>query len=254
VPSRLLCGDSRSYRIVKRGIDVVLSGAGLILLSPVLCVIAALVRLMTRGPALFRHVRQGVGGEEFSCLKFRTMIAGAEAMQAELKSQNEVDGPQFKIGRDPRLTRLGAWLRRYNIDELPQLINVFRGEMSLVGPRPSPDDENQYCPGWRRARLSVRPGITGLWQVLRLRDNVHSDFQEWIYYDLEYVRHRSLWLDWQILLYTPIAVFASRRLGGFSKRLARRGICVHSARLAREEGAALHRGPSPKVDVPANGP
>jgi lipopolysaccharide/colanic/teichoic acid biosynthesis glycosyltransferase len=109
---------------------------------------------------------------------------------------------------DPRSARIGHWLRRYNVDELPQLINVLRSDMSLVGPRPSPDHENQYCPAWRRARLSVRPGITRLWQVLRLREQSSSDFQDWSYYDIEYARHCSLWLDLQLLLHAPPAMFA----------------------------------------------
>ncbi len=221
--------DDRTYRFVKRSMDVVLSVTALILLLPLLSVVAALVKRTSRGPVLFGHRRQGLGGKEFQCLKFRTMIEGANAMQAQLQGNNEVDGRHFKMNKDPRLTRLGAWLARYNLDELPQLINVLRGEMSLVGPRPSPDDENQFCPGWRRARLSVRPGITGLWQILRLRNKPNSDFQEWIYYDTEYARHRSLWLDWQILLHTPLAIFAPSRLGRFARRLKRRGICMHSA-------------------------
>ncbi|MGB2987331.1 MAG: sugar transferase [Phycisphaerae bacterium] len=229
---------SSFYRFGKRSMDVILSALALILLSVPLLVVAALVKLTSRGPVLYGHKRQGLGGNEFRCLKFRTMIEGAEAMQDQMRGDNEVDGPQFKIAEDPRLTRLGAWLRRYNVDELPQLINVLKGEMSLVGPRPSPDDENQFCPGWRRARLSVRPGITGLWQVMRLRNQSESDFQEWIYYDLEYVQHRSLWLDWQLLLHTPLAMFASGRLGRFARCLQQRGICVHSARVRQDAPSA----------------
>ena len=152
-------------------------------------------------------------------------------MQLQLKALNEVDGPQFKISNDPRLTRFGSWIRRWNIDELPQLFNVLLGQMSLVGPRPSPDRENQYCPAWRRARLSTKPGITGLWQVLRLRDENTSDFQEWIYYDVEYARHRSFWLDLQILFYTFPAMVASRHVKRFAERLERTGVCPHSPRM-----------------------
>ncbi len=222
-----------AYRFVKRGIDIVFSSLALLLLSPLLLVVSILVKCTSRGPVFFAERRQGLRGREFQCLKFRTMIQGADALQTRLRERNEVDGPQFKIANDPRLTILGGWLRKFNIDELPQFFNVLRGDMSLVGPRPSPDRENQYCPGWRRARLSVRPGITGLWQVLRLRENEASDFQQWIYYDMEYVRHRSLWLDWQLLWHTPMAMFASSRLGRFARRLEQRGICVYSPRIRR---------------------
>lgn len=232
-------GHDRLYRSSKRAIDLVASALGLVVLSPFLVLVAFMVKLTSPGPVLFAHRRQGLRGTEFRCFKFRSMRKDAIALQAKLRSHNEVDGPQFKIGNDPRVTRIGPWLRRYNIDELPQLFNVLLGHMSLVGPRPSPDEENQLCPAWRRTRLSVRPGITGLWQVLRLRGRDTSDFQEWIYYDVEYARHRSLWLDLQLLLYTPYAMFAPRRLRGFAERLERHGICTRAAALRRHyEGRA----------------
>jgi len=216
------------YLFAKRALDIVVSGVGLIVLMPFLVVVGVLVKLTSPGPALFAHIRQGLGGKEFPCLKFRSMRTGADAMQVQLKALNEVDGPQFKISDDPRLTGFGSWIRRWNIDELPQLFNVLAGQMSLVGPRPSPDSENQFCPAWRRARLSTKPGITGLWQVLRLRDENSSDFQEWIYYDVEYARHRSFWLDLRILFYTLPAIMGSRRVKGFARRLESAGICTHS--------------------------
>lgn len=226
------------YRTAKRALDIAASSLGLLVHMPFFLVVAALIKLTSRGPVLYGDLRQGLGGREFRCLKFRTMVADAAQKQRELQSLNEVDGPQFKISDDPRLTPIGHWLRRYNIDELPQLWNVLMGEMSLVGPRPSPDRENQLCPGWRRTRLSVRPGITGLWQVLRLRNAGTSDFQEWIYYDVEYARHQSLWLDLLILLYTPITIFAPHRVVRLAQRLARRGICVESGRIHRDAGMA----------------
>jgi lipopolysaccharide/colanic/teichoic acid biosynthesis glycosyltransferase len=221
----------RMYRFMKRSLDIVVSLILLALSSPVLLIAALLIKATSRGPVFFSHVRQGRGGKEFKCLKFRTMVPGADLQQAALRAKNEVDGPQFKITHDPRLTRVGNFLRRYNIDEIPQFINVVLGDMSLVGPRPSPDRENQLCPAWRRARLSVRPGVTGLWQVLRLRTATSSDFQEWIYYDIEYVRHTGFWLDVLLLAYTPISMFRPRLLGGLARRLERRGICRHSPRL-----------------------
>ncbi|MGD2107786.1 MAG: sugar transferase [Phycisphaerae bacterium] len=234
-------GSDLAYFFAKRTIDIFVSASGLLLLSPLLVVVALLVKLTSPGPVFFGHPRQGKGGKEFRCLKFRSMRQDASALQDQLRSQNQVDGPQFKIDNDPRVTKIGPWLRHYNIDELPQLINVLLGQMSLVGPRPSPDNENQLCPAWRRTRLSVRPGITGLWQVLRLRNPNASDFQEWIYYDVEYVRHRSPWLDFQILLHTPVAMFAARRLTAFAERLERHGICTRAAALRRHYEGLTNR-------------
>jgi lipopolysaccharide/colanic/teichoic acid biosynthesis glycosyltransferase len=165
-------------------------------------VVALAIKLTSRGPVFFRHRRQGLNGVEFDCLKFRTMVRDADALQRGLRAMNQVDGPQFKIANDPRVTKVGKWLRRTNIDELPQLVNVVLGQMSLVGPRPSPDSENQCCPTWRRIRLSVRPGITGLWQVARSEGRRVTDFQEWIYFDTQYIQGRSLWLDTQIIWQT----------------------------------------------------
>jgi lipopolysaccharide/colanic/teichoic acid biosynthesis glycosyltransferase len=194
-----------AYMTFKRVADTVLAMMGLLALSPFLLLVAVLIKLTSRGGVFFRHDREGRKGRVFRCLKFRTMIKGAHALQRELYSQNVVDGPQFKLASDPRETRLGRWLRRINIDELPQLINVFLGQMSLVGPRPSPFRENQICVPWRRARLSVRPGITGLWQVCRQRRSA-GDFHQWIYYDMLYVRHLSLWLDAKIVLATLLTL------------------------------------------------
>jgi len=134
------------------------------------------------------------------------MRKDAEKMKAQLRALNQADGPQFFIENDPRLTRVGRFLRKYNLDELPQLLNVLVGHMSVVGPRPSPHSENQFCPAWREARLSVRPGITGLWQIKRTRRR-GSDFQEWIKYDIEYVEKRTWWLDLVIIWKTFSMIF-----------------------------------------------
>jgi lipopolysaccharide/colanic/teichoic acid biosynthesis glycosyltransferase len=194
------------HRAAKRLIDGVLAFLGLVVLSPVMLVVGLLVKLDSAGPVFFAHRREGRGGKEFSCLKFRTMTADAHRLQRRLYQNNEVDGPQFKMKKDPRVTRVGRLLRVTNLDEIPQLLNVLLGHMSLVGPRPSPFRENQICVPWRRARLSVRPGITGLWQVCRDEDRNEGDFHEWIYYDLTYVRHFSVWLDLKILLATIVTL------------------------------------------------
>jgi len=187
--------------VFKRAIDVLVSATVLIVLSPLLLLIAIAVVVDDGWPIVFGHERQTRGGGIFRCLKFRTMRRNAEAMAEKLRASNVCDGPQVFIENDPRVTRVGRWLRRFHLDELLQFVNVLRGEMSLVGPRPSPERENRLCPAWRDARLSVRPGITGLWQVCRTRQP-GLDFQEWIRFDLHYVSHRSLRLDAWIVVQT----------------------------------------------------
>ncbi len=181
-------------RCGKRIADIIASLIVLVLFAPIFPIIAIALKLNSPGPVFFRHRRQGLYGKEFFCLKFRTMIAGAEGIQEKLRFKNQVDGPQFKVEDDPRITVVGKFLRDTFIDEIPQFINILLGQMSVAGPRPSPKAENSTCPVWRDARLSVRPGITGLWQIFRTRRLSH-DFQEWIYYDIKYVRELSLWLD-----------------------------------------------------------
>jgi lipopolysaccharide/colanic/teichoic acid biosynthesis glycosyltransferase len=192
------------YARVKRAIDATVAAAGLLALSPLGLLIAALIKLESKGPIHFGHVREGVGGRPFRCWKFRTMIPDADAQQRKLSQMNQMDGPQFKMKKDPRRTRMGRFLSATNLDEIPQLWNVFVGEMSLVGPRPSPFRENQVCVPWREGRLSVRPGITGLWQICR-HDRHKGDFHQWIYYDLLYVRTMSLWLDVKIAALTFVS-------------------------------------------------
>ncbi len=202
----------RAQFAIKRVMDASIALVSLAVLSPLLLVTALLVKLDSRGPIFFAHRRERRGGKEFPCIKFRTMVVDAHARQKELAAQNEVDGPQFKITNDPRVTRVGKILRATNIDELPQLLNVLLGHMSLVGPRPSPFRENQICVPWRRARLSVRPGITGLWQVCRYDDRSQGDFHQWILYDITYVRRFSVWLDMKIVLATLVMLFAGRSI------------------------------------------
>jgi lipopolysaccharide/colanic/teichoic acid biosynthesis glycosyltransferase/NDP-sugar pyrophosphorylase family protein len=191
----------QAFIFTKRMMDIVGSLLFLAFTLPFYPLLAIAIKISSPGPVFYAHLRQGRGGKNFNCWKFRTMVINADEIKAKLMAQNEVDGPQFKIKRDPRIFWLGAWLRRLNIDEWPQFFNVLIGDMSIVGPRPSPDRENQMCPAWREARLSVRPGITGLWQVSRKRE-VETDFQEWIYYDVQYVKKQSIWLDIKILFKT----------------------------------------------------
>ena len=182
-------------------IDMVLASVGLLCSLVLFPFIMLAIWIEDGRPFFFGHLRESIGGREFRCWKFRSMRNGAEKMKDVIAKMNMVDGPQVYIKDDPRITRVGKFLRKYNLDELPQFWNVLRGDMSMVGPRPSPRKENQFCPAWREARLSVRPGITGLWQIRRTR-NKGSDFQEWIKYDIEYVENMNLWLDFKIMYKT----------------------------------------------------
>jgi len=190
-----------TQRGVKRLFDIVFSFFALLISIPLYPLIMLAIWLEDGRPFFFAHMRETIGGKEFPCIKFRSMRKDAEKIKAELVKLNQADGPQFYIENDPRLTRVGRLLRKYNIDELPQFVNVLLGHMSVVGPRPSPHRENQFCPAWREARLSVRPGITGLWQIRRTR-RAGSDFQEWIKYDIEYVETANWLLDLKIIFRT----------------------------------------------------
>ena len=178
---------------------LILSSIGIVLLLPIFLLIAIVIKIESRGPVFYLQKRYGKDGKWSNMIKFRTMHANAEQLKKNLIHLKEVDGPMFKISNDPRITKLGRILRSTSIDELPQLFNVFKGEMSLVGPRPLITDEMKFSPTWRDIRLSVKPGMTGLWQV-EARSS-HS-FQDWIKYDVDYVKNRSLWLDIKILLQT----------------------------------------------------
>jgi exopolysaccharide biosynthesis polyprenyl glycosylphosphotransferase len=188
---------------LKRVVDVTGAGLGLMLLSPVLAVVAVLIKLDSRGPVLYCAERAGRKGRLFHCYKFRTMVRDADALKDRLRRNNQRSGPIFKIADDPRITRLGRLLRRYSLDELPQLGNVLRGEMSLVGPRPHPLDDVAGYEIEHLARLDVTPGITGLWQVTSRRD---PSFQRGMELDREYIRTWSLGADMRILLRTFLAV------------------------------------------------
>jgi lipopolysaccharide/colanic/teichoic acid biosynthesis glycosyltransferase len=193
------------YSTLKTWVEPLLALVVVILLAPLLLLVALIVKLDSRGPILYGDKREGLGGRVFRCWKFRTMTIDADARQRELLAQNQMDGPQFKLANDPRVTRVGRYLRPLSIDELPQFFNVLFGQMSFVGPRPSPFRENQMCVPWREGRLSVRPGITGLWQVCR-HDRSTGDFHQWIYYDLLYVRNMSFLIDLKIVLATIVTL------------------------------------------------
>lgn len=192
----------------KRAFDIVFALIALALTLPLYPFIIAAIWIEDRSPIFFAHRRESIHGKEFGCLKFRTMYRNAEAMKAQLQEQNMADGPQFFMEKDPRITKVGGILRKLQLDELPQFFNVLTGHMSVVGPRPSPFSENQLCPGWREARLSVRPGVTGLWQIRRTRAD-GADFQEWIRYDIEYVERATFLLDLYIIWRTIALVFAA---------------------------------------------
>jgi lipopolysaccharide/colanic/teichoic acid biosynthesis glycosyltransferase len=192
----------KAFCAAKRVFDVIGAVIAILMTLPAYPFVMVAIWINSPGPIFYGAVRQGRGGKNFKCWKFRTMVVNADEIKRKLMIQNEVDGPQFKMKNDPRIFFVGRWLRKLNVDELPQFWNVLRGEMSVVGPRPSPEKENQMCPAWREARLSVRPGITGLWQVSRRRDRGETDFQEWIYYDVQYIKKQSIWLDLKIFLKT----------------------------------------------------
>jgi exopolysaccharide biosynthesis polyprenyl glycosylphosphotransferase len=204
----LVYGPDRAVALIlKRAIDVAIAVAGLVALSPLLALIAVWVRVRDGGPVLFRQTRIGEHGRPFEVVKFRTMIPDAEARLGELQELNEIQGHAFKVTDDPRVTRTGGVLRALSLDELPQLWNVLRGEMSLVGPRPPLPREVAGYDVWHRRRLSMKPGITGLWQVAARRE---AEFDRWVRMDLEYIDRWSLWLDLKIIARTIPAVIGQQ--------------------------------------------
>jgi exopolysaccharide biosynthesis polyprenyl glycosylphosphotransferase len=193
--------------LAKRVLDIVVSAGVLVLLSPILALLAGAVAADDGRPVLFRQARVGLHGRVFSVVKFRTMVRDAEARVTELAALNEISGPAFKVTADPRLTRVGRWLRRTSLDELPQFWNVLRGEMSVVGPRPPLPREVAEYDIWHRRRLAMKPGITGLWQVSA---RLEEDFDRWVELDLDYIDRWSLWLDLKIMVRTVPAMLHGR--------------------------------------------
>jgi exopolysaccharide biosynthesis polyprenyl glycosylphosphotransferase len=204
----LVYGPDRILGLVlKRTVDLVLGSVALLAIGPVLAGIALWIRAADGGPILFRQTRVGLHGRTFQVVKFRTMVPDAEALLAELEALNEIDGHAFKLANDPRMTRTGRILRATSLDELPQLWNVIKGEMSLVGPRPPLPREVAGYDLWHRRRLSMKPGITGLWQVQARRE---EQFDRWVELDLSYIDRWSLWLDLKIMLRTIPAMLQGR--------------------------------------------
>lgn len=195
------------YNFVKRFIDIFCSGLGIILLSPVFIIVGTIIKLDSKGPVIFSQKRVGKDGKEFKMYKFRSMVVNAEELKKKLMHQNEMSGPMFKMKDDPRITKIGKFIRKTSIDELPQLINVLKGEMSLVGPRPSLPKEVAEFEPWMMRRLDVKPGLTCYWQVSG-RNNI--DFDDWMKLDLKYVEDRSIKLDIKLIFKTFFVLFGDK--------------------------------------------
>ncbi|HHQ4155751.1 TPA: sugar transferase [Clostridium perfringens] len=196
---------NRIYLFFKRLIDVLGASFGLIILSPVFLIVAIAIKIEdSKGSVLFSQKRVGQYGKEFNMYKFRSMVSNAEELKAKLMEQNEMSGPMFKMKHDPRITKVGKFIRKTSIDELPQLINILKGEMSLVGPRPSlPKEVDKFEP-WMLERLEVKPGLTCYWQVMGRND---IDFEDWMKLDIKYVHDRNLWLDIKLIFKTFSVLF-----------------------------------------------
>ena len=192
------------YHIIKRGIDIICSSIGLIVLSPILVIIAIIIKLDSSGPIIFKQERVGYKGRRFFMYKFRSMVVNAEELKEKLHEKNEMSGPMFKMKEDPRITKVGKFIRKTSIDELPQLVNVLKGEMSLVGPRPSlPKEVDKFEP-WMLKRLEVKPGLTCYWQVQGRND---IGFEEWMRLDCKYVEDKCTLLDLKLIFKTFFVLF-----------------------------------------------
>ena len=191
---------------VKRTLDVSLAAISLLVLAPILAIIAAAIRLTSSGPVLYRWPVVGKGGRRLRAYKFRTMVIGADDLKRDLLDRNEATGPVFKMRDDPRVTAVGRFLRKFSLDELPQLWSVLLGDMSLVGPRPVLVYEWEQMEAWQRRKLSTKPGIVCLWHLR----GQPRDFNEWVKLDLEYVDNWSLWLDLKLLFWTPLYILSGR--------------------------------------------
>lgn len=195
------------YNLSKGIIDIMGSLIGLILLSPILIIVGILIKFESKGPIVFTQKRAGKDGKEFDMYKLRSMVVNAEEIKEKLKEQNEMSGPMLKMKDDPRITKVGKFIRKTSIDELPQLVNILKGDMSLVGPRPSLPNEVKEFETWMLKRLNVKPGLTRYWQVMG-RNNI--DFEDWMKLDVKYVNERSFWLDIKLIFKTVFVLFGDR--------------------------------------------
>lgn len=195
------------YEVIKRVIDVVCSFVGVLVLSPLFIIIAIIIKFTSKGPVFFSQKRVGRDGKEFKMYKFRSMVVNAEELKEKLVAQNEMSGPMFKMKDDPRVTKVGKFIRKTSIDELPQLFNVLKGDMSLVGPRPSLPKEVAQFEDWMYRRLEVKPGLTCYWQVSG-RNNI--DFEDWMKLDIKYVDERNLWIDIRLIFKTVGVLFGDK--------------------------------------------
>ena len=197
----------KGYLFFKRFFDIILSLLGLICLSPVLIIVAIAIKLESEVPVLFSQDRVGKDGKTFKMYKMRSMVSNAEELKEKLLKQNEMSGPMFKMKDDPRITKVGKFIRKTSIDEIPQLINIIKGDMSLVGPRPSLPKEVAEFEPWMYERLVVKPGLTCYWQVMG-RNNI--DFEDWMKLDIKYVRERNLFLDMKLVIKTFFVLFGDK--------------------------------------------
>ena len=196
--------ESIGYLFIKRLIDIVASLIGLVLLSPLLLIVSIAIKVESKGPVIFKQKRVGLNGKLFDIYKFRSMVENAEELKKKLEDKNEMSGPMFKIADDPRITKVGKFIRKTSIDELPQLVNVLKGEMSLVGPRPSLPREVEQFDSWMFKRLQVKPGLTCYWQVSG-RNSI--DFENWMKLDIKYVEERNTLVDIKLIFKTFFVLF-----------------------------------------------
>ena len=196
--------DKIVYLFVKRLIDILASTLGLIVLSPIFLIISILIKLDSKGPIFFSQERVGFKGKTFKMYKFRSMVSNAEELKCNLMAQNEMSGPMFKMKHDPRITKVGKFIRKTSMDELPQLLNVLMGQMSLVGPRPSLPKEVAKFEPWMLKRLEVKPGLTCYWQVMGRND---IDFEDWMKLDIKYIYDRNIFLDIKLIFKTFFVLF-----------------------------------------------
>ncbi|MFR9239375.1 MAG: sugar transferase [Clostridium baratii] len=199
--------ESIMYIFLKRLIDLLGSFIGLIVLSPIILIVSLFIKFESKGPVIFSQDRIGKDGKIFKMYKFRSMVVNAEELKEKLKEQNEMSGPMFKMKEDPRVTRIGKFIRKTSIDELPQLINVIKGDMSLVGPRPSLPKEVEQFEHWMMERLEVKPGLTCYWQVSG-RNNI--DFEDWMKLDIRYVREKNTLIDIKLIFKTVFVLFGDK--------------------------------------------